>query len=523
MIPNKFLPLILAAFILVPLSGFAQKKKKEKVPVDETGQADNGDEIRAGMFFVDACTEKMLGDMENALLLYEEVLKLDPGNHAAQFEKADIFLEQREFTAAIEAANAAIAGDPDNYWYRRKLEEIFTEQGNYQKAIEAAQTIIKRFPPAYDDHARLADLAERSQQYKLAISHYKQAAKRPSGDVDALVNAARLEQEQNLIEDALLTSREIMAQAASDPRGYEIHMKLLGKLGREDEAQDMAKQWVKADPGNGQAKLLLAGFSDRERALDLLSEAFLDEQTDLKPKLKALDQAISTYGDRNSAELLALVNMLKTAHGNQAEIDTRAGSLYVQSGRYEEAAVALRKSLQLDPANESAWEDLLFADLAGAQFDDMKKDAEEALELYPNSKSLLAWYALWGQAAGDSEVADYALNKILKTGAGNSEAEIAAFYAWKNQGNHAAGANPMIREIKEACEQVKSATLEAHQSGEVLSMFENILAKNRLMHYNPDFLTYFGHAAKKAGKDKMAWDLWEKARRFGAKAPEEAL
>ena len=65
-----------------------------------------------------------------------------------------------------------------------------------------------------------------------------------------------------------------MQAASSDPRGYEIHMKILTELGREAEARGLASQWVKADPGNGQAKLLLAGFSDREKALDLLSEAF---------------------------------------------------------------------------------------------------------------------------------------------------------------------------------------------------------------------------------------------------------
>ena len=208
MIPYKILPLLLAAILLCPLNGFAQKRKKEKKKNGETEQADNGKEIRAGMFFVDASTEKMLGDLEKALLLYEEVLKLDPNNHAAQYEKADIYLEQREFVKAIEAANAAVSGDEQNYWYYRKLEEIFTEQGNYEKAIETAETIIKRFPPAYDDHARLADLAERSQQYKTAISHYKQAAKRPSGDVEALVNAARLEQEQGNAESALITSKK---------------------------------------------------------------------------------------------------------------------------------------------------------------------------------------------------------------------------------------------------------------------------------------------------------------------------
>ena len=135
----------------------------------------------------------------------------------------------------------------------------------------------------------------------------------------------------------------------------------------------------------------------------------MDEQTALESKLKALDHTIATYGKDHSSELIPLINILKKAHGNHAEIDTRGGSLYAQSGRYEEAADVLRKGLQLNPANESAWEDLLYADLAGAQFDAMKRDAEEALELYPNSKSLLAWYALWAEQVYDLEVADYAL------------------------------------------------------------------------------------------------------------------
>jgi tetratricopeptide (TPR) repeat protein len=467
----------------------------------------------------------MLGDLEKAMLLFDEVMKLDPGNHAARYEKAGIYLERREFAKAIESANAAIAGDQQNYWYYRKLEEIFTDQGNYEKAIETAENIIDQFPPAYDDHARLADLAERSQLFEKAVKHYKQAAKRPSGNIAAMVNAARLEREQGKKADALQTTKELMEMAPSDARGYEMHMQLLTEMGREDEAKTMVNQWIKADPANGQAKLLLAGFADSEKALDLLADAFLDEKTALDPKLAALDKAISNFGDNNTTDLIALINMLKQAHGNQAEIDARAGRLYLQSERYSEAATVIREGLRTHPANERAWEDLLFADLAASDYDALKRDVEESLELYPNNKSLLAWYAIWGQKVDDQETTDYALSKIMKTGPGESEAELTAFFNWSQRSDldmppAVAG---YFTKMEQAIEQTKNASPDVHSSGEVLKHFKTLVSVNRLMNFNPEFLTYYGHAAKKAGNEKLAEDLWKKAKQYGAISPENAL
>lgn len=509
--------------VLLPQDIFAQqeKKKKKKKKKGTVVEVSPQQRAKVDRFFVDASTQKMLGDLENALLLYDEVLKIEPGNHASHFEKSRIFLEKRSFVQAIESGKAAINGDKNNYWYHRHIEEIYTQQGDFEKAIETGEAIAEQFPGNYDDHFRLAELCVRAQVFPKAISHFKSASKRPGGNAEALIKAAELERSSGEKEEALATVESIIELMPSDPRAYELKVSLLSEMSREAEAKSTIQQWVQADPGNGQARLLLAGFEQGDEALKLYTEAFKDQNVPLQQKIGVLDKVNA----KNSNHALDLVKLLNERYGNQPEINVRAGSIYLSNENYTEAAKLMREALKASPANEPAWENLLYADLAAKEYDQLKKDVEEALELYPNSKSLLAYYALWGSKSGDNETVAYAMNKISKTGDASADVVLAAFYTWKNKASSTVPgkAKAFISTINQAYQKTRSATAEEHESGTVLVLYDAISKQNRLMKLDPQFLTMYGHAAQKAGKTALANTYWEKARSYGAKEPEKAL
>ena len=110
---NKLLSFII---IILVLGGCANKQ------VEPTGLKEyTSQELKLDGVFLDACTQKQLGNLDRALELYDEVISIDPKYAAAYFDKASIMYNKKNLKSAIELTQKAINLQPRNIWYRLQL------------------------------------------------------------------------------------------------------------------------------------------------------------------------------------------------------------------------------------------------------------------------------------------------------------------------------------------------------------------------------------------------------------------
>ena len=108
---HKRLPVILvflALLIAVPLDGMAQKsdkKNKKKDGVDNTS------------LFLEANTEKLLGNLDKAKALFLQCIEMDPEDAASMYELARIERIGNNSNEALEWAEKAVEYAPENVWY----------------------------------------------------------------------------------------------------------------------------------------------------------------------------------------------------------------------------------------------------------------------------------------------------------------------------------------------------------------------------------------------------------------------
>src|SRR5690242_74427 len=95
-------------------SGSPQKTKKE-LSEEEL--------INLKYLFVNANKEKILGNKNKAAELFAQCIRIDGSNHAAMYELATIYAEQKKINDALFFARGASQIEPSNTWYRLFLAE----------------------------------------------------------------------------------------------------------------------------------------------------------------------------------------------------------------------------------------------------------------------------------------------------------------------------------------------------------------------------------------------------------------
>ena len=98
------------------------------------------EEVNTQKIFIDASKEKILGNYENAVYLFKEVIKRDNKNHAALYELARIYDVQEKKDKALHSIKEAISIAPENEWYKMFLADLHDKMG---KSKEAAKVFCR--------------------------------------------------------------------------------------------------------------------------------------------------------------------------------------------------------------------------------------------------------------------------------------------------------------------------------------------------------------------------------------------
>jgi tetratricopeptide (TPR) repeat protein len=158
---------------------------------------------------------------------------------------------------------------------------------------------------------------------------------------------------------------------------------------------------VASHPDAVDASMLLAGFyrdtNQEQKARPMLLELFGNDQLEVRSKLIVMGAYVNELNNlRNKkssdpdkeAFTLTLFEKLKTLHPNIAEVHVIGGDLYLATGKNREAQKEYLLATETGEVNFEVWQNLLFLDIQLEQFEQATKQAEQALEMFPNQPML---------------------------------------------------------------------------------------------------------------------------------------
>lgn len=310
--------------------------------------------------------------LEEALKLYEEIVRANPQDAQSYLRMSQIYGQQKKYDLARQESNKAKALDPDNLEIRYNEVGLLVSEGKVQDAITTLkgildQTAKKSYNPAEKGYRammleRLGLLYRNVEQYPQAIEAFRQIAVLDP-DISARAEAQ--------IIDTYRTAKDYTkAQAESDAASKtypndrtlrSVRSELLSDEGKTDEAiADLKKGFDGNKAHDLETWIALANVYEKTRRFGEMA--------------KALD----------SAEPLA------STKDDKVNILFMRGVMLERQKKMTEAEAEFRRVLAIDPENASALNYLgyMFAD-ENIRLDEAKGFIQRALDQEPNNGAYL--------------------------------------------------------------------------------------------------------------------------------------
>jgi tetratricopeptide (TPR) repeat protein len=414
--------------------GGLHAQKKEKAASEKGGKKGKGGNAgkpetidpktkeRIDYLFIEANTLYLQDKKTEAIALYKELLAIDAKNHAALYNVGKIQNELKNYGEGVKYCKMALDLNPDNFWYYAELANAYQGAREMEKALDVQIALVKRFP---DDKNALYDLAQLyivNKDFEKAIGVYTQLEQQTGDNEEIAFRKHQLYVYTDQTDKALAELDRLIAGNPGETRYWQAKYDLLMLMNKNTEAQAVLEKILEKNPNDGFALLSLADYYKKigqvQKSDEYLQRAFDDPEVDLETKVKILgglyqfaekDPAILSRMDRMSLSLLKL-------HPKSAMVLGIRGDVLQAAHQPDSARVYYLKSLAVDASNEQVWSELLLIDSEGNNYDALQKDAEKALEYYPNQVLFLYFFAHSSAQKGDNEEAIYAYEKIKKSG-----------------------------------------------------------------------------------------------------------
>jgi tetratricopeptide (TPR) repeat protein len=378
-------------------------------------------EVELETRFIDANRERILGNYDKAIPIYEEILKRDEDNHAAAYELARVYDAMETYDKAIRYAKQAIEGDPANNWYQQFLADVYQKVGRNEEAAEIYEELVKRMPDNEDFYFKWAYYLVRANEIDQAVKVYD----RLESQIGFSEELIRRKHSLYLgIGDTRKAGKELERLTEAFPGNPEYQHLLAAfyeEVGEQKKAEEVYRHILEIDPNNAKARLALAGkpekASDEIQYLHSLRPIFEKEEVDLDLKIKQLMpviQKVAATGDQRLGETaLELTGILERLHSDEAKVYAASGDLLYHLGRRSEAIGKYEKTLQLDDTVFLVWEQLLYALYEEGNYETLRERAEEAMDFFPNQAVAYYLYGVASSELGEQEDARSALEQAL--------------------------------------------------------------------------------------------------------------
>jgi len=385
--------------------------------------------------FYDASKQKILGNYDKAIELFNQYLDKEPEDAAALYELGSIYFKKNRLDEALEKVGKAVTVDPSNEWYKTLLVQIYQEQKDYRSAEKIIEHMIEDDPDDYEHYQDLALNYIYQGEYKEAIEVYDEIEGRIG------INEQISIQKQKLYlllgkGDKAIEEIESLTEAFPDEvRFLEMLAEMYVTDEKWDEALESYEKILEADPDNPYINISLSDYyrktGNKEKSFEHLKAGFSNPSLDIDAKVQILLAYYSVNEIYNELkdEAFALAEILVDTHAEDPKAHSIYADLLYQADRFEEARESFRKVISIDSSKYLVWEQLLFVESELGEFKAMANESSRAIELFPQQPLLYLFSGVANFQLKNYELASEHLETGVNFVIGNDQMK-AQFYSY---------------------------------------------------------------------------------------------
>jgi len=384
-----YIAIILPVILLSACSGSKKTITAPTPVVHKQMSPKERDELTDTYF--EATKEKMLGNYDKALAIFNQCLSIDRNNAAVNYQMADIFEYYKQPDTALVYAKRAAAIEPTNVWYQDLYAQCLQDKGRYKEMIGVYQGLLKDHPNELDYYYKLALAQIETGDYEKAADTYDMLEQKQGGFSEEITKEKIKIYEK--VKDYAKAESQVKRLVTYDSTNIENY-DLLGDLyeleGKSDKAFDLYIKIEKLYPNEPSIHLSLAEYyrskHEEKQSYTELYDAFTAPSLDIDTEVRILLSFYSLSNGRDSLQYQAelLCSAMVKAHPDNAKAHTIYGDFLSRSGAYKDAREQYKITLSEDSSKFAIWEQLMGMDIQINDFNDLAEVSEGAMGLFPN-------------------------------------------------------------------------------------------------------------------------------------------
>lgn len=310
-------------------------------------------------------------EVRDAIQTAQQQAATDPSNAQASGRLGMVLQAHAVYQPAIQAYERAIRLDPKEFAWRYDLAVTFQQLSESEKALDALSAVLKIRPDYAAALLRKGDLLFQLRRFKESGDIYKSMLAEDPGSAVALYSLARVKFAQNDMagaEDFYNRACRAYQTFGAAYYGLGTVQRSLGKDAESEQNFDLAQRYGSdhppiADPVGDQVRAMATGIYYHLAESDQLARNGRVEDA------ARLNEAVLEHDPENLTALLNLLYLARLTDGLDARLDdlySRAtrinpqvpliydyyGAALARQGKYDAAATALRRAIELRPDSQ---------------------------------------------------------------------------------------------------------------------------------------------------------------------------
>jgi tetratricopeptide (TPR) repeat protein len=378
--------------IFVGCKGSKTASAKKTFPANQKGDSGmHTGMARFGFYYVDGCSERKKGNLNEAIKLFEECKKIDPKNPAVYYELATTYHLLGSNEVALTNAKVCAAADPKNEWYQLILIDCYNSLKLYYQSVKVREALVKQFPLKSEFKEDLAIEYAVLGYYDKSFKIYAELEEVYGINEQITLNKVKLLKSQKKYKEA---EQELLKLAKSDPTNpkYCAYLaELYLELNKQEEAKLMFDKILALDPQNPEIHLALHNYyinkGQDSIAYYHLTQAFLTPDLDIETKTDILNsflQRAQMHDAQAFTDGMALAKIMVQVHPTSGKAHFNYGNFLKTGNKSKEAAASYYTAAGLDRRDYKIWDNLLYTDYLLQEYDSLEHHSRMAIDIFPS-------------------------------------------------------------------------------------------------------------------------------------------
>jgi tetratricopeptide (TPR) repeat protein len=343
---------------------------------------------------IEAVKQKNLGNLTEAVKLYNLVIKEKPDCTVAYYELGSIFLATNQLELAKKNLQSAYEQDPGNEWYTNAYLNSLAAMEEYELAVDILKEQLKQHPDDPEWEFRLAGTYFAMEKGSKALRLLDKIEKERGFSEKVTLMKASIYESEEKYDSALEEVEKVMSLFPEAVQFRVVAAELCLKSGKEEEAATYYQEILEEDSLNIFALTNLTDYyrqkGDFRNSYKYLAKSFASKQIDVNRKKAILSYYLSDEDQVSaySRELSNVIEVLAETHPEESDISLMAADFYIQTQDYNRAYHHLKDYLKLQKGTYNIYmQTIMLANAAGLS-DELLEICEKALQEYPDSTDI---------------------------------------------------------------------------------------------------------------------------------------